>query len=358
MEREAVRRSPKAKARNLSGPSGILSILPVEGSRCVVLGYDALGTLGQRLCLRKKVQTFHHFRIRFRSYLHALILTKSIYKDLSLDVGLDPVAVIDQVRLGIGNIGLVERLAEILKDGIVDLEALRGMMIYHVALGEIEEGVVLQKRVLKVIALDWRDHNIGLDAAATVNCAPAVGQLHFAIGIAAGLRIAIVIIIVKRNVAVVALDQPSAWSVIMSRGQSQPCVLRQRIHGLYQAFAKRDFTHDQSAIVVLNRSRDDLRCGRGQAVNQHDQRIVLAPVAVLRYVTLLCRSAAVMRNDELVFLQELVGHTHAFAQQAAGIAAQIKNQTLEIAKLIESLRDFLFRGLVEPGHVQVADARP
>src|ERR1700691_2772471 len=210
------------------------------------------------------------------------------------------------------------------------------MMIYHVALGEIEERIVLQKRVLKVVALDWRDHYIGRDAAAAVDCAPTVGELHFAIGIAAGLRIAIVIIIVKRNVAVVALDQPSAWSVIMSRGQSQPCVLRQRIHGLYQAFAKRDFTHNQSAIVVLNRSGDDLCRGRGQAVHQHYKRIILATVAVLRYVTLFRGSATVMRNDELVFLQELVGHAHTFAQQAAGITAQIKNQTLEFAELIQS----------------------
>ena len=65
-----------------------------------------------------------------------------------------------------------------------------------------------------------------------------------------------------------------------------------------------------------------------------------------------------VRNDELIFLQELVGHAHAFTQQAAGITAQIENQALEIAKLIQSSGNFLFRGLVESVHVHVADSRP
>ena len=79
---------------------------------------------------------------------------------------------------------------------------------------------------------------------------------------------------------------------------------------------------------------------------------------MLRHVTFLRRCAPVMRNDELVFLQELVGYAHAFAEQAAGIAPQIENQTLEIAKLIQSSRNFFFRGLVESVHVHVADSRP
>ena len=33
-----------------------------------------------------------------------------------------------------------------------------------------------------------------------------------------------------------------------------------------------------------------------------------------------------VRNDHLALLQEMVGHRHAFIQQAAGIAAQIEHQ--------------------------------
>src|ERR1700683_4809626 len=79
---------------------------------------------------------------------------------------------------------------------------------------------------------------------------------------------------------------------------------------------------------------------------------------MLRNVTLLRRSTAVVRNDELAFLQELVGHAYAFAQQPAGISPQIENQTLEIAKLIQSFRDLFFRSFVEPGHMEVANSGP
>ncbi len=77
---------------------------------------------------------------------------------------------------------------------------------------------------------------------------------------------------------------------------------------------------------------------------------------MLRHVPFLGRSAAVMRNDQLTLLQELVGYANTFTQQAAGISAQIKNQTLKIAKFIESLADFFLRGLVKPGDVQVSNA--
>ncbi len=45
-----------------------------------------------------------------------------------------------------------------------------------------------------------------------------------------------------------------------------------------------------------------------------------------------------MGNDQLSLVQELVGHAHAFVQQAAGILPQIENQSLEIAHLIERVR--------------------
>ncbi len=34
-------------------------------------------------------------------------------------------------------------------------------------------------------------------------------------------------------------------------------------------------------------------------------------------------------NDQLTLVQELVGDAHAFTQQAAGILAQVKNQSLQ-----------------------------
>src|ERR1700722_3026569 len=63
-----------------------------------------------------------------------------------------------------------------------------------------------------------------------------------------------------------------------------------------------------------------------------------------------------MGNDELTPLQELVSHAYAFAQQAAGIAAQIENQAFQIAEPIQRVGDFVFGGLIEAADVHVADA--
>ena len=63
-----------------------------------------------------------------------------------------------------------------------------------------------------------------------------------------------------------------------------------------------------------------------------------------------------MRNDQLALLQEFVGNAHAFAQQSAGILAQVQNQPFQIAELVERIGDFVLGGLLEAGNVDVANA--
>ena len=48
-----------------------------------------------------------------------------------------------------------------------------------------------------------------------------------------------------------------------------------------------------------------------------------------------------MRNDELPFVQKLVGNAHTFVQQSPGILAKIQNQSLQFALLIERIKSFL-----------------
>ena len=89
--------------------------------------------------------------------------------------------------------------------------------------------------------------------------------------------------------------------------------------------------------MILNGAGDDFRRRSRAAIDQHDQRIVLAAVAVGGDIALFRRGAAVVRNDQLALLQELVGHADAFAEQAAGILPQIEDQALQIAHLVERL---------------------
>src|SRR5205823_6537833 len=127
-----------------------------------------------------------------------------------------------------------------------------------VTLGEVEECIMLQERVLEMIALDRRNGDVGRDPASTIDSAPTVGKFDFLVRVVAGLVLAIVIIVVKRDVAVVTLNQASAGRVVTRGGQRQPSVLRKRIDRLHQALAEGDLAYDQAAVVILNRSGNNL----------------------------------------------------------------------------------------------------
>src|ERR1700680_4226484 len=79
---------------------------------------------------------------------------------------------------------------------------------------------------------------------------------------------------------------------------------------------------------------------------------------MLRHVTLLGRGAAVMRDDDLSLLKKFVSYAHAFAEQSAGIAAEIENQALKVAEFVQRLDHFGLGGLIEAGDMHIADARP
>src|SRR5215469_1010988 len=111
--------------------------------------------------------------------------------------------------------------------------------------------------------------------------------------------------------------------------------------------------------MVLDRAADDLSRRCGAAIYQHNQRIVLAAVAMGSAVDLFGRVASVMRDDDLSLVQELVGYANAFAQQTTGVLTQIQHQALEFAFILEflqSLRDFVLGSLGESVDVHVSDA--
>src|SRR5437588_12025859 len=96
------------------------------------------------------------------------------------------------------------------------------MVVDHVALGEVEECIMLQQSVLEVIALHRRNVHVRSNATAAIHGTSAISEFYFAIGgIGALSRVAIVVVVVERNVAVIALDQASAWGVVMCGGQCQ-----------------------------------------------------------------------------------------------------------------------------------------
>src|SRR5438034_10180845 len=64
-----------------------------------------------------------------------------------------------------------------------------------------------------------------------------------------------------------------------------------------------------------------------------------------------------MRNNELSLAQELIGNSYTFIKQPAGILTKIENKTLQIAHLVQRIRNFMLRRLVETSDVHIANAR-
>src|SRR5208283_4191488 len=200
-----------------------------------------------------------------------------------------------------------------------------------------------------------RQFHVRRDPTPTIHRASPIRELDFVVRIIV-LALAVVIVIVQRLVGVIALDQASAGGVVLRGGEGQAGIFRQRIHGLHQALAERDFANDQAAIVVLNGSGDNFGGGGGAAIDQHHQRIILASIAVGRYVALFGGRAAVVGNDQLSLLEKFVGYADALAEQASGILAQIEDQAFQIAHLVERIGYFMLGGFLETGDVQVSDA--
>ncbi len=166
----------------------------------------------------------------------------------------------------------------------------------------------------------------------------------------------VVVVVVERNACVVALDEAARGRVVVIGGQRQAGILAQVVDGLHQALAEGGFADDQRAVVILQRAGDDLSRRSGAAVDQHDDGEGLAVVAVGRGVVLVGIGAAALRDDGLALGQQVVADVDCLAQQAAGIAAQIEHQSLQVGEAVDGVVHFLGGGLLELGEVDVADA--
>src|ERR1035438_5461884 len=162
------------------GPISI--VLATDWWSRVSFGNHLPGVVGQGARLRHQLQRFNHVGIGFRPHLQALFLTESIDKDFALEIGAQPVVVLEQLAFGVDNLFFVEKLAEVLQDRVVNLEALHHFVGVGIFLGKVEQRIVLQQLLLKFIGLVGRQLHIRSDAASAIHGAAAVGQLHFLVG--------------------------------------------------------------------------------------------------------------------------------------------------------------------------------
>src|SRR6202035_2806797 len=99
--------------------------------------------------------------------------------------------------------------------------------------------------------------------------------------------------------------------------------------------------------------------GGGVAVNENHERDIITLIAANGVVAALRGGAAVVGDNELILVEEHVADSDGFVEQSAGIAAHVKNQTVERrrVKLLESVSDFTIGSLVKAGEADVADTR-
>src|SRR5260370_22090504 len=190
----------------------------------------------------------------------------------------------------------VEEFAEVEQQGIVHFKVLSNFVPNGVAFGKVKQRVVLQQRVLELIGLEGRELHVGSDAATAIHGASPVGELHFVVGVIL-LALPVVVVIVEREVRVIALDETSAGGVVLGGGKCEAGMFGQWIDGLHQALAEGYFACDEAAIVILNGSGDDFGGRSGAAIHQHYERIVFAAVATGCHVPLLRRRPAVVGDD-------------------------------------------------------------
>lgn len=105
---------------------------------------DALGVVRKLFRLWHKIERLKDFGITFRAYLEAFVLSESVDEHFTLEVRSDSVIILNKISLGIGDLLLIQELAELLQYVVIHIEVLADLVGYSVVLREVEEGIVLK----------------------------------------------------------------------------------------------------------------------------------------------------------------------------------------------------------------------
>src|SRR5882757_2999695 len=109
--------------------------------------------------------------------------------------------------------------------------------------------------------------------------------------------------------------------------------------------------------MILHGTRNNFGGGGRVAVDQDNKRNVVALVAAHGVVATLSGSSAVVRDDELIFVEEHIANGYGFIEQAAGVTAHIEDQAVERRRveLLQCVCYLAVSGLVETGKANIAD---
>src|SRR6185437_2222523 len=183
-------------------------------------------------------------------------------------------------------------------------------MVTEIKRREIEEGVLSGYIQFECIQFGRFKFLVWSDASAAINNPPQVRLLHI-------LRVfrrgpLSVVVVEERNVRIVPLNQTPAGSVIVLGGEGKPGVVAQRVNGLHQTLTECRVAQYPGAVMILQRTRYNLRSGGRITVHENNNRVALAIPAAMSQVGLFGIGAPFMRNNHLATVQPAAGGRHTF----------------------------------------------
>ena len=199
----------------------------------------------------------------------------------------------------------------------------RHELIRHDASSAIDDAMLKKRLVLQGIR---EMHAVGIRQFTTLQ---AVEHIHRIILVAA-LRVRL-------------LDTTARRGIIMGDRESDHRAVGKVYRTLDKALAKRSATHHDATILILDSTCDNLGSRGRIAVNQNNDLTRLEHTIAIGRIFRTRHSPTLCIDDEIAFLQELLGNVDSSLQIASSVLLQVENQVVHplLAQLIKALEELL-----------------
>src|SRR5262249_17114322 len=126
------------------------------------------------------------------------------------------------------------------------------------------------------------------------------------------------------------LNRAPIGSEVARGGEAKGGMIVEREDGLNRAFAEGLGADHDRAALVLQGARHDLAGARSPALHQYDQRVVVNPRLLGREELLFLVLPTTQGVHDHAAVEEFIRNFHRLLEQAAGIVAQVQDQTLDV----------------------------
>ena len=155
------------------------------------------------------------------------------------------------------------------------------------------------------------------------------------------------------------LNTSATWGIVMGDGETNLTAILEGERTLHQSLAEGTTTYHHTTVLVLDGTRNDFG-GRGSKLIGEHHNLALAPTTIGLSTELLTRSLATIGIDnQIAFLQELIGNLSRRLEITTSIVLQVEDEVFHALLLqgIHRLRNFLVAGHTETSQTDIADTR-